>query len=186
MKDKKIYSLLFVLSFMLSCTSSRVPVRTEVTKEALSSRVEATKFEEVNLVTSNGDTHKGKIVSLEGESIELRPFPYWNVELVRLHLDEIRTIKLVKKESRAAKGLASGFGWAFVIVGTIGGLSSTYNEDYEAALLGSAVLGGAGGLLGLLVGAFQDFTTKTKFEFTTMSKEEKERAIRKIMGVPVK
>ena len=186
MKDKKICSLLFVLSFMLSCTSSRVPVRTEVIKEALSSRVEATKFKEVNLVTSNGDTHKGKIVSLEGESIELRPFPYWNVELVRLHLDEIRTIKLVKKESRAAKGFASGFGWAFVIFGTIGGLSSKYDEDYEAALLSSAVLVGDGRLLGLLVGAYPDIPTKTKFEFTTMSKEEKERAIRKIMGLPVK
>lgn len=183
MKGQKIYSLFILLSFMLSCAGSRAPVRTEDPREALSSGGEAAKFEEVVLTTSNGDIHKGKIVSLNGEAIEFRPYPYWNVELVRLHLDEIHSIKLPKKGSRAGKGFVSGFGWSFMIVGSIAGASSKYDEDYEGALLGSLVLGGAAGLIGFLVGALQDASTKTNYEFAGMSREEKERAVRKIMGL---
>lgn len=165
---------------MLSYACSTVAVKTEVIKGTLPARLEATKFEEVELITAEGDIHKGKIVSLEGEGLEFRPFPYWNIELIKLNLDEIHSIKLAKKGSRAAKRFASGFGWAFMIAGTIGGATSKYDEDYQIALLGSAIVGGAGGLLGLVI------STKTKFEFYRMSREEKERAIRKIMGLPVR
>lgn len=79
MKNRKILSLIVLLSFMVSCFSSNMPVKTEVTKGIPSPRLEATKFEEVELVTTKGELHKGKVVSLEGESIEFRPFPYWNM-----------------------------------------------------------------------------------------------------------
>jgi hypothetical protein len=186
MKYKKIYSLLFLLSFMMSCSSSRALIKTEVTKGTLPSRLEATKFEEVDLVTTEGELHRGKITCLEGESIEFRDFPYWNVEPIQLKLDEIHSIKLVKKGSKAGRAFASGFGWTFMIIGFVAGASSKYDVDYENGLVGSALAGGIGGLIGLAIGAIQDISTKTKFDFYKMSKEEKERAVRKIMGLPAR
>jgi hypothetical protein len=186
MKYKRIYTLLFLLSFIVSCFSSSVPIKTEVTKGTLSPRLEALKFEEVELVTAEGERHRGKVVSLEGESIEFRPFPYWNVELIKLNLDDIHSIKLTKKRSGAANGFASGFGWAFIFAGTIGGAGSKYNVDYENALLASAIVGGAGGLIGLAIGAIRDFSIRKKFDFFKMSGEKKEQAIRKIMGLPAR
>lgn len=183
MADKKTYALLFLLSFLLSCTSSTVPLKTEATKGTPSSRIEAAKFEEVELITTKGDSYKGKVLSLEGENIEFLPFPYWNVDRLTLNLDEIHSIKLVKKRSGIGTGLLSGFAWPFIIIGTIGGAGSRYNEDYEESLFVSTIIGGAGGLLGLVIGAIADIGTKTKYEFTRMTRQEKEHAVREIMGL---
>jgi hypothetical protein len=186
MKNKKISALFLLSGFMLSCTGSSVSTKTEITPATPSFRIEARKFEEVVLITSTGNVHKGKIVTLSEESIELRPFPYWNVDLVRLQLDDVHSVELSKKGSRVGKGFISGFGWTFVLAGMIGGMSSKYDEDYEAAFLGSATLGAAAGVVGLLVGALQDAATKKHYEFAGMSKEEKKQAIRKVMGLPAR
>jgi hypothetical protein len=186
MKNKKI-SALFVLSgFMLSCAGSSVPAKTEITPAAQSSRVEARKFEEVVVSTSTGEVHQGKIVSLEGESIALRPFPYWNVDLIRLHLDEVHSIELPKKGSRAGKGFLSGFGWGFILTGMVAGASSKYDEDYQLALGASAGVGAAVGIVGLLIGGIHDATTKRRYDFAGMSNEEKTQAVRKVMGLPAR
>lgn len=183
MSYPKICCVLFLSGLMLSCAGSTGPVRFEETKGVESGKVRAAKYEEVELVTLKGDRYKGKIISLEGERIEFRSFPYWNVEPISLELGEIRSIELVDKPKRAGRGFIQGFGWSFSIVGGIAAMSSKYDEDYQSALLGSAVVGAAGGLIGLLIGAVQDSAAKTRFEFAPMSDEQKERAVRKIMGL---
>ncbi len=184
MKNPKICGLLLVLGFMLCCAGSTGPLRIMDTNEGQSVKVGAAKFEEVELTTSEGDLYKGKIVSLEGGRIEFRPSPYWGVEPIRLDLGEIKSIGLVHKPNRAGKGFLAGFGWTYMIVGGIGAMSSKYDADYKSALSGSAVIGFAGGAIGFVIGVLQDAAAKTRFDFSTMSAAEKERTVRKIMGLP--
>ena len=184
MKHLKVCLLLLFLALMLSCTGSTGPVRLEGTEGVQAGRAQAVKFDEVQLITSNGDIHRGKIIGQEGGSIDFRPVPYWDVELIRLNLDEIQSIELVNRPSRAGKGFIQGFGWTFTIVGGIAGIGSKYDVDYENALLGSAIVGAAGGVIGFLVGVIRDASAKKRFDFTSMSAEEKARAVRKIMGLP--
>jgi hypothetical protein len=183
MKCLKICSVFFLSGFMLNCVSSTGPITYKETAGVQSVKVGAAKFEEVELTTLKGDLYRGKIVSLVGGRIEFRPFPYWNVELISLNLGEIRSIDLVDKPKRAGKAFLQGFGWTYSIVGGIAAISSKYDEDYQMALVGSAIVGAAGGLVGLLVGAVQDSRTKTNFEFVGMSDEERERSVRMIMGL---
>lgn len=184
MKHLKVCLLLLFLGLMLSCAGSTGPVRLEGTEGAQAGRAEALKFDEVQVITLKGDIYRGKIVGQWAGSIDFRPIPFWNVELIRLNLDEIRGIELVNRPSRAGKGFIKGFGWTFTIVGGIFGMGSKYDVDYENALLGSAMVGAAGGVIGFLVGVIGDASTKTRFDFTSMSAEEKTRAVRKIMGLP--
>jgi len=175
-----IYLLLF-LNFIISCTS----IGTTSTRDVSISptyEIQAKKFLEVELITSEGDIHKGKLISLRGKNLWFSPFPYWNVELLEITLDDIYSIKLPKKGSKAISGMAGGFGWTFIIVGAIAGLTSKYDEDYEEALLGSAVVGAGIGLIGALVGALADIGTKSEYKFYKMDEWEKTRAARRIMG----
>jgi len=183
MKHLKIGCVLLLSGLLLSCASATGPVKFEETKGVQSAKAGAAKYDQVELITSKGDLYIGKIVSLEGERIEFRPFPYWDAELIGLNLGDIRSIELVDKPKRAGKGFIQGFGWSFTVVGGLAAMGSKYDEDYQFALLGSAVVGAAGGLIGLLIGAIQDSTAKTRFEFAAMSDEEKVRAVRKIMGL---
>jgi hypothetical protein len=183
MRYPKICCVLLLSGLMLGCAGSTGPARFEETRGVQSGKVRAAKYEEIELVTSKGDFYKGKILSLEAGRIEFRPFPYWDVDPVSLDLAEIRSIELLDKPKRAGRGFIQGFGWSFSIVGGIAAMSSKYDEDYQFALLGSAIVGAAGGLLGFLIGAIQDSAAKTRFEFAPMSDEQKERAVRQIMGL---
>lgn len=183
MKNLGICCLLLGLAFMLSCASSMGPVNYGETREVQSGKFLAAEYKEVVLTTSKGDYYKGKIVSLEGGKVEFRPSPYWGVDLIDLDLAEIRSIELVDKPKRAAKGFLQGFGWTFTIVGGIAAATSKYDKDYEAGLSASPIVGLAGGALGFLIGAIQDATAKTKFDFGSMSETEKEGTVRKIMGL---
>ncbi|MBN2409902.1 MAG: hypothetical protein JXE07_09205, partial [Candidatus Aminicenantes bacterium] len=150
---------------------------------APSSRFEARKYEEVIITTSTGAAHKGKMISLEGDNIALLPFPYWNVDRIRLRLDEVLSIELPERGRRAGKGFFSGFGLGFIVTGMIAGASSKYDEDYEFALGVSAGAGVAVGLVGLLIGGIRDAVTKRRYDFADVSNEEKVQAVRKIMGL---
>jgi hypothetical protein len=182
MNNLKIFCLLFGLGLMLSCASSTGPISYNSTRGGQPGKFLAAKYEEVELATLKGDFYKGKILSLAEGKIEFRPSPYWGVEPIRLELGEIRSIGLVNKPKRAGKGFLQGFGWTFTIVGGLAAAGSKYDEDYQAGLYGSAIVGLAGGAIGFLVGAIQDSAAKARFDFGPMSASEKEQAVRKIMG----
>ena len=184
MKKKKVTVLFILSSFMLSCAGSNVPAKMKTTPVASPSRAEARKYEEVLVSISTGEVHKGKIVSIEGDNIVLLPFPYWNVDLVRLRLEDVLSIELPDRGRRTGKGFLYGFGLGFIITGMISGAGSRYDEDYEMALGVSAGAGVAAGLLGFLIGAIHDIATKRDYDFADMTQEEKMRAIREIMGLP--
>jgi len=176
-------TLVLFMNFLISCTIIGNHSNDKIRGTYSFSKITANKFPEIQLITTSGDPYKGKLLSLEGEKLKLLPFPYWNVESVEIDIDEIHSIELMKKDSKAGKGAAQGFAYTFLIVGIIAGLDSEYDEDYEDALVGATILGAFGGLLGLIIGGASSLASKTKYEFYKMSLGEKIRAIRKIMGL---
>jgi hypothetical protein len=178
-------TLMFLLNFLFNCSSIRIPENEQVVKEYSTIEIKTKIFPEIQLKTMGEEIHTGKPLSLKGRIFELLPFPYWNVESVKVDLEEIHSIKLIRKERRAGKGFAGGFAWGFLITGTLAGLSSKYDEDFEEALLGSAIVGGSIGLLGFVIGGFADATTKSEYYFYKMSDSEKIKAIKKIMGYKI-
>jgi hypothetical protein len=183
---KKIASTVALAAFLLfltGCATNEmirvVPLRTESGNLANIARV----LPELELITTAGDTFQGKLTRREGGAVILRPFPYWNVEEVRVLIEEIHTIKLSGSKNGAIRGAANGAGSIFLISGILGGLTSKYDVDYEWALLGSGILSALGGLAGLVIGAIADAAEKTNFDFYAMTPPEKEAALKKIMGI---
>ena len=167
----------------MSCSTVRTFKRNEIINLTSNVKFTAIRTQELEIITTSGDTHVGKILSLEGEKVKILAFPYWNVIPVEIDLNEIHKIKVKKKDSKVGKGTATGFATVFSIFGLIGLTNSKYDEDYENALTGSLILGGMGGLLGLVIGGISSAATKTTYDFYNMSKEKKINAIKKIMGV---
>lgn len=182
-KTLTLITLTFFINFLISCSTTTTQTGTEVFKSSPSSVIEAKKLQEVQLITASGEIHRGKLSRLEGRDLVLLPFPYWNIEPIKIDLDEIHSIKLVKKSKKAGKGFAGGFAWGFIIIGTLAGLSSRYDEDFQMALLGSAVSGAFFGFLGFLIGGISDISAKSEYDFSKMPDSEKIRAIKKIMGL---
>jgi len=182
-KISTIITLAIFINFIISCSTIRTVNRNEVVEIAPSVKIKAVKLQEVQLTTTRGEL-TGKLLSLEGEILQMLLFPYWDVEPINIDLNEIYSIKLMKKNSRAGKNAAaSGFAWGFLITGIATGLDSEYDEDFEDALLGSAIIGGFIGLLGFVIGGLSDIATKSKYYFFQMSNSEKIRVIKKIMGL---
>ena len=176
------FTLLFYLNFIISCYTSEITSSDESVKIFPTSEIVAKKFPEIELKTAERKIPKAKLLRVVGKKVSLVPFPYWDVEIKNIDLNEIYSIKMLKKGNKAVNGFASGFGWTFIIIGTIGALASKYNEDFETSLYISAGAGLSGGLLGLLIGAASAIGTKTEYQFIKMSDSQKIRALKKIMG----
>ena len=171
------------INFIVSCSTVGTFNRNEIINPTLNIKLTATKTQELEIITTIGDSHVGKILSLEGERVKLLAFPYWNVTPIEIDMAEIYKIKVMKKDHKAGKGAATGFAAVFSLFGLIGLGNSKYDVDYEDALKGSLVLGGLGGLLGLIIGGISSISVRSQYNFYDMSKEEKIKAIKKIMGV---
>jgi hypothetical protein len=180
-KISAIVSLSLFIYFTVSC-SIPYAFKEEGIKTSPEPEIKAKKLPEVQLKTNKGEIYTGKISALEEKNLVLLPFPYWDVEPIKIDLDEIYSIKLTKKVSKAGRRAAGGFAWGFIITGALSGLSSKYDEDYKMALIGSAAVGGTVGLIGFVIGGLSEAATKSKYDFYKMSYPEKIDAINKIMG----
>lgn len=176
------FTLLFFLNFIISCYTSEITSSDENVKIFPTSEIVAKKFPEIELKTAERKIPRAKLLRVVGKKISLLPFPYWDVEIKNIDLNEIYSIKVLKKSNHAANGFANGFGWVFMIFGILGALNSKYNEDFEDSLYISAGVGLSGGLLGFLIGAASTIGTSTEYEFIKMSDSQKIRALEKIMG----
>jgi hypothetical protein len=177
---KKCLSFLLLSShllFLMTCATTTVETQVDPGQE-----ITPFKFPEVQLATTNGDLTTGKLLRFESQTLTILPYPYWNVDSIKVPLADIARIKLIEKKSRAGGSFLGGFSITFISAGLISGLAAKYDEDYETALAGSALLGGAVGLIALAIGGIADISTKKDFEFTTMPAAEKIASLRKIMG----
>ncbi|PIU44455.1 MAG: hypothetical protein COS95_08945, partial [Ignavibacteriales bacterium CG07_land_8_20_14_0_80_59_12] len=110
------------------------------------------------------------------------PFPYWNVEPVRLDLGEVLSIKMLDERGSFGSGVAYGFAVPFIVVGTLGILTSKYDEDYRLSLLAAAAVGAAGGVVGLIIDVAVKAAAESEYDFRKMPEPEKRKTIEKIMG----
>ena len=175
--------LAFFTIFTIGCAT--VPLSDAPISSSLHSlgKVEAKKFPEVRLVTIGGDQNKGKILSLEGDTVTFSPFPYWNVEPLRIGLDEIHSIEMTEKKSAAGLGFLHGFGWVTLAGGILGAINSKYDVDYQNAMWEAPGIGLFGGLLGLAIGGITDLATRTKYDLSKLSKDKKIQTLMAIMGL---
>lgn len=185
---KKIISLVILFSFVnliSSCSTTGYHTHSTIGESSSTSRIIAHKFPQVIVTTKTQMQYDGKLFSLESANLTMLPFPYWNEEPVDIQLDEIHSIKVMKKEINVGKQIGWGFAIGFLIPGTIGGLTSTYDEDYAGALTASIYTGGfLGFIMGLLAGA-ASLTEKSHYNFynfSIMSRLEKISSLKEIMG----
>lgn len=178
-------TLALFINFLISCSTTRTFSRNKVIETAPSIKIKAEKLPEILLITINKKVHKGKILSLEGENLLLSPFPYWNVKPIEIGLNEIYSIKVMKKGSKSGKGFLWGLSLGFILEGGVSltGGELKYDRDYKNALSASVARGLFGGLLGLAIGGISSIGKKSKYNFSKMSKIDKIIAIKEIMGV---
>jgi hypothetical protein len=174
--------ILVFLNFLVGCAKSYSPPVSIPAEKFSGDLYIAKKMPEVHISTTGNGINKGKIVSLGKAHLKLQPFPYWNLELLEIPLAEIRSIRL-KKKSDIGKATAAGFGSSFVLFGTIGILSSQYNEDYEAALLGSVIVSTAVGLIAFTLSGISKAAEKSTYELHKMNLTQKQKVVKKIMGI---
>jgi hypothetical protein len=179
MKKMTLSCILLLFHFLLLIGCATTSIKTE---PGPNPRIVAEEFPEVELRTIKGESHLGKLIEFENETLELLPYPYWSVDSIGIGLDEIESIKLRTKKSHAGGAFASGFGISFIVIGLIAGGASKYDEDYEAALLGSAAgaatIAGVAGLIGLIA----DASRRSNYKFQKMTYTEKIQSLRSIMG----
>lgn len=180
-KKLALCTLLLFFNFIFGCATGTTSVGSNITTTSTSEFI-AKKLPELELTTTDGKSQRGKILNLIGKEVLFSPLPYWNVETLKIHLDNIQIIKLAKKGGKAGMSFIHGFGWIFIITGALGAIFSEYDEDFSGALAGSAVAGLIGGLIGLAIGGITKAATKSEYKFYIMSDTEKTKAILKIMG----
>jgi hypothetical protein len=182
-KAPTVITLIVFLNFLMTCTSMKTPGPNEPVETYPSTKIWAAKFQEVQLTTVDNRVSRGMILRLEGENLFLSPVPYWNVDPVEINIDEIRSIKLMKKGPNMAKGFTWGFSLGFIVIGgsalMFGDLK--YDEDYEDALTYTAFGAGGAGLLGGVIGGLISLGKKSRYNFEKMSKKEKIDALREII-----
>jgi hypothetical protein len=183
---KKILAYLtsaFFVIFGISCAT--VPPSGSPFSASLHSlgKVEAAKFPEVQLVTTYGDQLKGKIFSLEGDTVTFLLHPYWNVEPLRIGIDKIHSIERTQKKSWTLFGLAAGFGSVTMISGMAAAKTCRYDKDFSAAMGYVPLVGLGGGLIGLAIGGIADLATGSKYDLSGMAKDEKIQTLMAIMGL---
>lgn len=176
----------FAAAFPSACTTTMYTSDLDLTSLAAGGEYLAAVFPPVQVFTSQGAMHTGKITALGKDFIRLRPEPYWNAEPVSIPLDDVHMIKLLGVRKRAGGGFMDGAAGTFIGVGILGLATSKYDVDYGNWLVGSAVSALAGGLIGLLVGAIRDTGTQASYDLSQKSAVEKSRIILGIMGVGVR
>ncbi len=177
-----VFTLLAFAFLLGSCETTTPAGQGGLALTPVQGKVEAREFPEIQLITTKGETYTGKLVELEGDQVLLRPLPYWNIEPVRIPVEEIFSIKLDKKVSSVGNGFLTGFGLTFIVVGVLAGSNSKYNEDYSHALSGSFGAGVFGGLIGLAAAGIIKLSTKSKYEFYNLTQLQKMDVLRDIMG----
>lgn len=176
-------TLILFINFLTSCKMMSPSHHFEVIETSSPMMFEATKLHEVELMTVSDQTHRGKLIRFEGENLFLLPFPYWNVDLIEIGIDDIRSVLLLGQKGNVGKGFIVGFSVGFMLTGglLLAGGSLKYNEDYEEAITASLLSGLSIALLVSSIGGIASLGKKSKYNFLKMSRSEKINALRKIM-----
>jgi hypothetical protein len=144
--------------------------------------IQAFAFPELKLITTEGKSFTGKLTRLQGDTVTLRPFPYWNIPEIQIPLDLLHLIELTGSEGHAGSGFFAGFNILFIGTGAYGAATSRYNTNFQNATVAAGIVGLVGGLVGFVIGALGDAAKGSKINFYELPESAKRPAILKIMG----
>jgi len=184
MKSKILPSTALVYSvlFIFGCTSISVPPgQTQYNlpeKELL-----ARKMPELSIVTEDRVLERVKVVSLLGNELSALPFPYWNVEAIKINIEKITTIKLLYKKKRSMTNALVGFNITFGIVGIIFAINAKYDRDYRDGLGYTSLIAVAGSLVTGIGTAISELFKRKEWNLTGLTLSQRLTVLLQIMGV---
>lgn len=184
MKNKVLPSttMVYFLLLVFGCTSMSVPPgQTQYNlpeKELL-----AREMPELSIVTADRLLERVKVASLLGNELSILPFPYWNVETIKINIEEITTIWLLNVKMRSGTNALATLNITFGIMGTIFAINSKYDEDYRSGLVLASGFALAGGLVTLIGSAIVDASKRTKWDFSKLTQPQRLAVLMRIMGV---
>lgn len=174
-------ALLLFLHGVTACTAGRVHGPREGLEQSPPGIVEAKTFPEISIEMRGGESHLGKITGLENQRVRFLPFPYWNVETLRIEIADITSIVLSKKGGKAGRAAAYGFGCGFLATGLVLAATSKYNSDYQTSLIASAASGGCTALVLMAISAINGAGEKNRYDLSPMTLQQKTGVIIRLM-----
>lgn len=168
------WSCLALLSgSVLNCASRSYDKMHDAEFQPLSGDIEAARFPEVILRTTDGQKHQGKMIRLQGESLIFAPSPYWNVDRIPIRIGDILSFEV----TRAKKGVIYGGSWgmslAATTVGLLGLAGGKYDFDFRLFAAATPIAGLVGGLIGAMVGGIVDLSTPKQIDLSGLTPDKK-------------
>lgn len=147
-------------------------------------RIETVEFPELILTDRAGLVREVKLLSLQGRTVTLAPFPYWLLEPEEIPLNHIRSLKFKRHSYPGLTIMLISAEAGFMITGGIMGARAEDSRQYKLAL-------GLGVASALLIGGGDFFTgvwelgedMYPEYDLATMSEPDKLLTVMRIMGV---
>lgn len=170
---------------LISCVSAPTISYTGSQEVLQDEWIQAREFPELTIVMGDRQEIRAKIVSKKCDSLMLSPFPYWSVDDIKVSIDDIAIIKMIRKDSNTGLIITySGFAVGWALGGWMHYQNSTYKEDFENWPSSTCMCGVLGGCLGLIPGFLASSVTgEDTFHMYNMSIMSKNKALLSIMGL---
>jgi len=184
MKNKVLPSttMVYFLLLVFGCTSMSVPPG-QTQYNLPENELLAREMPELSIVTADRLLERVKVASLLGNELSILPFPYWNVETIKINIEEITTIWLLNVKMRSGTNALATLNITFGIMGTIFAINAEYDRDYKNGLATTAILALVGGVVVGLGSGIVDASKRKKWDFTKLTQPQRLGVLLQIMGV---
>lgn len=183
MKNKVLPSttLVYFLLLVFGCTSMSVPpgqTQCNLPEKELLAR----KMPELSIATEDRLLERVKIASLLGNELSALPFPYWNVETIKINIEKITLIRLLNVKKYNIPNALTASNITFAIVGGACAITSQYKNQYQDGLAAASLLAAGVGAMALIAVILSSLIHK-KWDFTELTLSQRLGVLTRIMGV---
>jgi hypothetical protein len=141
----------------------------------------AEEMPEVAITTTDHSWERVKIIRLIGRELTMLPYPYWNVDVLKIDPEQITTIKNIGKKYHTPISAISVFNVTFGIWGVLGALFSQYEGEYQDKLNGALRISAFFGIMSLFIGILKDAESHKKWELKGLSTAKRLEILMRIM-----
>lgn len=141
----------------------------------------ARQMPEVSIRTYEKTYEPVKIIRLSGRELTILPYPYWNVDALKIDPEQILSIKFIRKKHFTPISAISVFNIAFGICGIFGAIFSKYEGEYLDALNGALGISSIFGICSLAIGMLQYAASHKNWELKGLATAERLEILLKIM-----
>jgi len=183
MKNKVLPSttLVYFLLLVFGCTSMSVPpgqTQYDLPEKELLAR----EMPELSIVTADRLLERVKVVSLLGNEVSVLPFPYWNVETIKINIEKITIIRILNVKKFNIPNALTAFNITFAVLGLPPAITANYKDTYESGLATASGVAIRVGIAALFM-VFLSSLTRKKWNFTELSPSKRLAVLMQIMGV---